>query len=125
MPGDAHALEQLRATEIVLSEVERQLAECRARLVTFDDLRQLLSSTLDQQEDLERSLVHAREQAEALARALEIADKRAREAEFVLQQIQASTYWRAGRSLRAYVARHPMLRRALRGVLSGLRRVSR
>ncbi|MDP9974965.1 G3E family GTPase [Variovorax paradoxus] len=110
----AELLSELHATRLVLSRTEQMLAEARNEITLQANLRRAYDAarlSCMKMEDLLRSAVAERDElrAEAIAfRADRLAHQEAAE---TLCQIQASTYWRIGLRLKAFMNKYPTLRR--------------
>lgn len=100
----AELLSELHATRLVLSRTEQMLEKTRLELSAQATLRQAYEearSSCSRMEALLRTAAAEAEQWKA---------EHARAAEG-LRQIQATTYWRIGLRLKAFLNRHPLLRR--------------
>lgn len=110
---EANALEELRAMRIVVDYADNRLMQGKQIALAYADLKVIASKAIARMQEGEK----AHEKEVLLRRA----EARATEAEAALQQITSSAFWRAGRPLREFLARHPTLARNLRSLLVKIR----
>ncbi len=129
---EAEVRAQLRATQIVLADTERQLRLARDKLSTYEDLKRIAAAALDINRQLEerfatQSLVLETTKADAqiLGAALEaLRAAEARDAQ-ILRQIRTSAFWRTSKWMRDILMQHSGLPTMLRRMLTALRKLIR
>lgn len=136
---DSELLAQLRAMQIVLRDAQGRLTDAQDQLSVQDDLKRLASAAISGNRELEVRLALSNQalretedrrtslqrQLDARSMELSIAMTRAAQAEAELWRMRASVYWRISQPLRRFLERHVWLRRALRRMLTAMRRIFR